>query len=61
MKKSNNLVVHLTTGFIHLIKYWNNKKRSSGRFRRGVATAIKNDLNFSYIKEAEVDDYIEGS
>lgn len=59
MKKGNNLVVHLTTGFIYLLSIETSQKEEQEALEEAVSIAIKNDLNFSYIKYDDVDDYIE--
>lgn len=58
MKKSNNLVVHLTTGFYQLLSIETSQKEVHDALEEAAALAIKNDLNFSYIKDDDVDDYI---
>jgi len=58
MKKSNNLVVHLTTGLIWLLSIETDKQETHEALEQAAALAIKNDLNFSYIKDDDVDDYI---
>lgn len=59
MKKSDNLVVYLTTGFMWLLSIETTKKDIHEALEEAVVLAIKNDLNFSYMKEAEMYDYIE--
>lgn len=59
MKKSDNLVVHLTTGFIYLLSIETSKKEAQEALEEAAAIAIKNGLNFSYIKDDDVHDYIE--
>ncbi len=59
MKKSDNLVVHLTTGFMYLLSIETTKKEAQDALEEAVAIAIKNDWNFSYIYEADIHDYIE--
>lgn len=58
MKKSDNLVVHLTTGFYQLLSIETSKKEAHDALEEAAAIAIKNDLNFSYIKDDDVHDYI---
>lgn len=58
MKKSNNLVVHLTTGFYQLLSIETSQKEAVKALEEAAAIAIKNDLNFSYIKDDDVCDYI---
>lgn len=59
MKKSNNLVVHLTTGFMYLLSIETSKKEEQEALEEAISIAIKKDLNFSYIKEDDIYDYIE--
>jgi hypothetical protein len=59
MKKSNNLVVHLTTGFMWLLSIQTSKKEAQEALEEAAALAIKNDLNFSYIKDDNIYNYIE--
>ena len=59
MKKSDNLVVHLTTGFMYLLSIETTKKEAQDALEEAAATAIKNDWNFSYIKDNDIHDYIE--
>lgn len=58
MKKSDNLVVHLTTGFMWLLSIETSKKEVHEALEEAVSIAIKNDLNFSYLKDSDNDDYI---
>ena len=58
MKKSDNLVVHLTTGFISLLSIETSQKEAQEALEEAVSIVIKNDLNFSYIKDDDVHDYI---
>ena len=59
MKKSDNLVVHLTTGFMYLLSIETTKKEAQDALEEAVSIAIKNDWNFSHIKETDIHDYIE--
>lgn len=61
MKKSDNLVVHLTTGFMCLLSIETSKKEVHEALEEAVSLAIKNDLYFSYIKESAINDYIKQS
>lgn len=58
MKNSDHLVVHLTTGFMYLLSIETSKKEVQEALEEAAAAAIKNDLNFSYIKDDDLDDYI---
>lgn len=59
MKKSENLVVHLTTGFGWLLSIETSKKEVHEALEEAVVSAIKNDWNFSYIYENDIHDYID--
>ena len=52
MKKSENLVVHLETGYVFLLSIETSEKENiETALNQAVITALKNDLNFSYHKD----------
>lgn len=59
MKKSDNLVVHLTTGFYSLLSIETTKIEAQEALEEAVAIAIKNNLDFSYIKDDDIYSYID--
>lgn len=59
MKKSDNLVVHLTTGFYSLLSIETTKIEAQEALEEAVAIAIKNNLDFSYIKDDDIYNYID--
>ena len=58
MKTSKNLVVHLTTGYAFLTSIETPENDFESALEYAVKYAIKNDLNFSMIKDNEADDFI---
>ena len=52
MEKSNNLVVHLETGYMFLLSIETSEKENiETALNQAVITALKNDLRFSYYKD----------
>ena len=58
MKESKNMVVNLTTGFMWLLSIETTKKEVHEALEEAVSVAIKNDLQFSYLKESDLPSFI---
>lgn len=58
MKESKNMVVHLTTGFMWLLSIETSKNELHEALDEAVSVAIKNDLQFSYLKESDLPSFI---